>query len=141
MDIAEIRRCRKAMKQDTALLAADCGDDRTLLVGETADGLQFHVYLHDGRIHRWVDGYGRNGVGYIFEHMSSAVWLNGCELVPDGTVFPESTDFEFAKLLVERSISIPFGSVRPPRHTARLARYGPYAGTTHLRGASRGLGV
>lgn len=101
----------------------DLDRPRTLLLGRTRNGGTLHVWLAKELIQRAVffeDGHPRHAA-----HRSSHFLPIGL-VVPDHHVFSESTDFEFAALLVDIGAELTFAEVEPRRGRQRLADYGPY---------------
>jgi hypothetical protein len=81
------------------------GPDRTLLYGYTCDRDSFHVYLRDGKIHRFV--YQERGEIVPLHHRAEDGWeLN--DLVPDKRVYPESTDYVLALRLRRSGVQVPY---------------------------------
>lgn len=74
--------------------------DRTLLYGYDCDRNTFHVYLKNEKIH--ILRYNSSGIFTKLEAFSNY------DYVPNKRVYPEYSDFEFCKLLLEQEVEIPF---------------------------------
>lgn len=82
-------------------------NDRTLLWGYTTSRASWHVYLADGVIHTVMYDYGKEPEKQLV--------LNNAGYVPNKRVYPEASDFEFCKLLVDRGVCIPYTSFSSSR--------------------------
>lgn len=87
---------------------------RTLLWGYTCDRDSFHVYLDGmGFIHR-VTYMKTSGEDVLLSHVKGTE-LEAKLLVPNKRVYPEATDFEFAKLLKEKGIEVTYTNYQEDR--------------------------
>ncbi len=82
-------------------------DNRTLLWGYTTSRASWHVYLAAGVIHTVIYDYGK-------EPEEQPVASNA-DYVPNKRVYPEASDFEFCKLLIDRGVCIPYTSFSADR--------------------------
>ncbi|MFB8290205.1 hypothetical protein [Kitasatospora purpeofusca] len=80
------------------------GPDRTVLFGFTCERLSWHVYLADGQIHLATYD---SQTAQVTVHQRREYWP-AAELIPDKRVYPESTDWRFAQLMVARAIAVPY---------------------------------
>lgn len=78
--------------------------DRTLLWGYTLNRDSFHVYLKDGKIHLYVYTYGEKEI----LKSESGFEMSAESLIPSKRVYPEASDYEFCKKLLDMGFNIPF---------------------------------
>lgn len=78
--------------------------DRTLIWGYTPEGDSFHVYLKDKKIHLYVYTYVEKKILKFNSDRELAVDI----LIPRGRVYPEASDYEFCKKLLDMGAHIPF---------------------------------
>lgn len=78
--------------------------DRTLIWGYTPERDSFHVYLKDKKIHLYVYTYVEKNI----LKFNSGRELEVDILIPRGRVYPEASDYEFCKKLLDMGINIPF---------------------------------
>ena len=78
--------------------------DRTLLWGYTLDRNSFHVYLKCGKIHLYVYSYDEKEI----LKSESGFEMDVEKLIPSKRVYPEASDYEFCKKLLDMGINIPF---------------------------------
>ena len=79
------------------------GPDRTLVYGYTCSRDTFHVYKLDDELHILVYDHLERTIKHV-----SGRSLQAQACAPDKRVYPESCDFEFAVLLHEREVRLPF---------------------------------
>ena len=79
------------------------GPDRTLLYGYTIERHTFHVYLKDGKIHKYVYSYDKETT----YHREESCWDYASDLVPDKRVYPAASDLEFCRILLRSGVDIP----------------------------------
>lgn len=84
--------------------------DRTLLFGRNHDRSQFHVYIKNGKIHvttydvTWFhNDVAPYGVRSIQPKTNK-------DYLPDNIVYPERSDYEFCKLLIQSGLTVPFAA-------------------------------
>lgn len=80
--------------------------DRTLLYGYDCDRNTYHVYLKDENI--YVVRYNSCNILTRLKVSSNE------DYVPNKRVYPQYSDFEFCKLLIEKDIYIPFLEYNEP---------------------------
>lgn len=99
------------------------GTDRTLLYGYTVERHDWHVYLQNGMIFflEVQTSLPKNPISF---HMSSGISADLA--VPNKRVYPESTDYHFARLVQSKGVDIPFLPFDEERYKA-LLRY-PFHG-------------
>ena len=70
--------------------------DRTLLWGYTCNRESFHVYLKDRQLHRLIYDFNHEMLNYqVGESLTASI------LHHDKRIYPEATDYDFARLLYE----------------------------------------
>ncbi len=96
--------------------------DRTLIYGYTCERHTFHVYLQDGKFHKFVyrGGYaGTNIHGNRYEVpvevVEETVWdstsfVEPSELLPNKRTYPERCDYDFCVLLRSAGMDLNFTS-------------------------------
>ena len=97
------------MKENVELVTANHlknKSDRTLLYGYDCDRNTFHVYLKDENIH--VVKYNSSKILTVLNVFSNE------DYVPNKRVYPQYSDFEFCKLLIEKDVYIPFSNYEEP---------------------------
>lgn len=111
MNFDELEQLREVRTEPTHIYVDNVpGADRTLLYGYTCDRRSFHIFKLSGELHRVI--YDHNET--VYEH----TWgdrLVARDCIPDKRVYPESTDFIFAKLLKRREVNptfLPFSAAR-----------------------------
>ena len=94
------------IKNPTIISVGDLTDkrDRTLLWGYTLDRNSFHVYLEGEKIHLYVYSYGEKEI----LKSESGFEMEAEKLIPSKRVYPEASDYEFCKKLLDMGINIPF---------------------------------
>ncbi|MBD3004629.1 hypothetical protein [Streptomyces sp. 5-10] len=88
------------------------GADRTLLYGYTCNRNTWHVYLQAGEIHLLVY---EDVNKRIIWHQQHEIW-DSQSLVPDKRVYPESTDFQFARMLQHQHVDVQYLPFDQGRH-------------------------
>ena len=83
------------------------GPDRTLLYGYDTARNTWHVYIKNGEIHRVI-----SMMGGPIGHLSRVEW-NPADLVPNKRVYPERTDYEFARLCNQTDNPVCFTRYKP----------------------------
>lgn len=123
MDELELRRLqqRVALKCEIRVQqVANPQIDRTLLLGEHSHGSILHVWLAGGLICR----------GEFWNRTVKNLRIGGQPpvdtLVPQNWLFPESTDADFAGLLVDSGMHLGYGPFRPLSGEFRLMTHAPY---------------
>lgn len=82
-------------------------NDRTLLLGQMKDRTELHVYLKDNQIHtllykiNWV----HNKPTPVI--LGNRLVMHNYQYIPD-SVYPERSDYEFCKRLIEQGYDISF---------------------------------
>lgn len=97
--------------------------DRTLMYGYDVDRRTVHVFMLGGVIYKSVYSYDEGPVP------EGKVSWNPAELVPDKRAYPESTDYEFARMMIDRGHALPFTTYSEERwgHVNGLRFFGSTA--------------
>lgn len=78
--------------------------DRTLLYGYTCDRDTWHVYIKDEVIHTiWYNA--REDDVVICELPD---YISNKQYIPNKRLYPETCDFEFCSLLIDKGVHLPF---------------------------------
>ncbi|MBD3004876.1 hypothetical protein [Streptomyces sp. 5-10] len=112
-EILNTRTVRASAQVDAQTLG---GSDRSLLLGCTCSRNVWHVYLKDGRIHRFVYREDKD-----VRHEARTSWPME-ELVPDKRVYPEYSDAAFSRVLEGNGIEVPFARFDDIRYSLARAR-------------------
>ena len=96
--------------------------ERTLLWGYTCDRDSFHVYLYGGKINLYVYSYHEQSV----IKFASATALELDSLIPNKRVYPEASDYEFCKKLLDSGVHIQFTTFNENREPKQF--YGAVKG-------------
>lgn len=124
MNRAELREFSKVEVERPSISVSDIVNpekNRTLLYGVTG-AFFLHVWLADGRLYRMIIGPMRR-IG-SFSGKSLPVELLG----PGVRVYPESTEYAFARLLAARGVELDFVPIDEERGDKQLADHYPYRG-------------
>lgn len=116
MDAEQFARLRESTTTTVTIENVTDWTARTLLLGETSTGFEFHVYIEGGLIWRY-DASAPAGA----EREVKVVW-DAYELFPDGRVYPERTDFQFAELLRRMQVYPTYTVFDEDAHAATVGR-------------------
>lgn len=125
MDAGQLEKIRTIQKRDhrPKVMAAQFaqGGDRTLIYGThiNDEGWKdtFHVYLKDGRLHRFI--YRKSTLGVItVVAYESAVSMHGHDMIPSKRIYWEHSDFEACWFLAVLDLPMSFTSNSWPGHPA-----------------------
>jgi hypothetical protein len=83
------------------------GSDRTLAYGYTCDRYTWHAYLQSDLIHVLVYSESIGKPDRIIEYAGHNRWTPK-DLIPDKRIYPESMDKEFAYILLDRGVDVPY---------------------------------
>lgn len=100
MNKEELKKLVHASSKTVVIDDLEDKSDRTLLYGYELDRTTKHVYLKDGKIFVVIYGYGEPPREIGVEDNES--------YIPRKRIYPEKSDYEFCKLLVERGYSLTF---------------------------------
>lgn len=100
--------------------------DRTLLLAIDQPTVLFHTWLAGGKVHRARLNL-RSGTIY---NQFSGVEMSYLLLISEGTTYPESTDFEFARLLRAHRFASTYSDFQFDNGEKRLAKFGPFHAPT-----------
>ena len=87
------------------------GGDRTLIYGYTAERDTFHVYVQDGRLHRFV--YRQYVDAFIVVSYESAQSMHGTNMVPGKAIYWRRSDFDAVWFLAVLDVYMHFKESGP----------------------------
>lgn len=128
MKLEEFESLRNQSRQP--LMIGPMGEEtKTLLYGYDHARRTYHVFQHEGEIHRviYTPDFS-DGSPVIHDHQHGST-LPIEELIPDKRVYPALSDFSFCLVLVGKRITIPFTGFDPD---TTLESRGGMAGKTGI---------
>jgi hypothetical protein len=128
MNLTEFARVEHPRERTLLVDAEDFrGPTRTLLYGYTVARETVHVYYdaEDGKIHKVVYS---GTTDQVYDHQARDDW-HCAWLLPSKRVYPECSDFQFADVLRDKGVDIPFTRF-DPRHCLNLG-HGRLHGKTY----------
>lgn len=128
MDAEQTQELKRLQQRERPTpVIADDGPDRTLIYGYTVERDTFHVYVRDGVIHRFV--YQHDGSTLYYGYRDE--WIAEL-LVPDKRIYPQYSDYEFCRRLIDLGVHVPFTTWEEPN--PKRADFGAFMGRIYEEG-------